>query len=1126
MHRLAVCFFLVIFFYSNGRSQFYETIVSKITDQSGNSPSATFSIAEDNTGFIWFGTVDGLYRYDGHNFHIFRNNPKDSMSLSNNTIRDIMFDSRGYLWIATQGGGINKFDPQTERFERYLSTSFDTGKRIRGNSVWSLYIDKQDNIYAGITGFGIDKIENLTGEIINYNIDSQEHPIGPQDGIRATYIDGNNNIWSNYGDKGVTRLNTKTLEIDHFMEGSPLSNQFSGNLVFNIHEDMQGNIWVASYGGGLNKINPRTLEIKNYRHSPSDQNSIVSDLVYHISQSKLGELWIATENGISHLNTENEIFDNYINDLCDLNSLRDNRARCIFIDSNDIIWIGNESGVDKLLNLNRFKVYKNIPGNKNSLSEGIVRGILKDQDDNIWIGLIQNGLYKYNPFTNKYTAYYSDKSNKNGLTGNQINLIFQDSGKTKWVGEWDNGIFRYDNKADHFTHFASTTHQKLKLSDNRIQVLIEEPHGILWVGTENGINRIDVAKSEIHYYFQNPENTNSLSGNSIQSNAFKFDDEGNLWVGTWENGLNKIEFINEDYKKPKFTHWRNDPDKKNTLNNNNVIALHIDHFNNIWIGTFGGGLNKYNANKNEFTHYTTEDGLPNNIIFSILEDQRGYLWMSTDNGISCFDPTSESFVNYDKSDGLQGNHFFWGASHKSFDNEFFFGGINGLNSFYPEKIKTDSIFPPGVLVNLLINNIPLKTEKSLTELKEIELKHDQNFLTFEIAALNYKNPIENLYRCQLEGLEKNWNDKGNARIANYTDLKPGTYTFKYKVSNSDGFYNTAFNSLKIIIKPPWYGSWIAKIGFALVLLSSLFAFYRIRIGMLQKQKKRLEEQVENRTVEIASQNIKLEAQKEELSRRNDELNATFQELAKTQKALIDSEKIASLGILTAGVAHEINNPLNFISVSIENIKYELTELFNLDSGVKPEKINELHTLIEHSETGIERISSIIGSLQALIKHNKEPLETCSPSELINSSVLMLESKIPDFINISYDLQETAEIKCKRHQISQVLINIIQNGVDAILEKNKKVKEEINISLKPFRKDGVNGVIFSISNTGPKIPDDVIKNLFDPFFTTKAPNKGTGLGLYITYNIINDHSGTINVKNENNKVVFDIFVPSN
>lgn len=1107
-----------------GIAQIYETSITKVTNQEGKSPSATFAISEDKNGFIWFGTVDGLYRYDGHNFKIFRNEPGNINSLSNNTIRDIVFDSEGNLWIATQGGGLNKFYPETKHFERFQFTGTKKNE-IRGNSIWSVFIDKEDNVYLGITGKGVDKILKSSGEIESYNIAAEGFPIGPQDGIRALYVDSNNYIWANYGDKGITRLNPTTKEVKHFLQGKQSNNEISGNLVFDINGDRNQNIWVASYGGGLSKINQKSGIITQYSSSGINKNTVVSDLIYNIVENTNGDLWIATENGVSQFNPQLNVFKNFKSDVCDNNSISDNRVRCIYIDKNDIIWLGTESGVDRLISLRKFKLYKNIAGNVNSLSEGIVRGIYKDKDFNIWIGLIQNGLYKYNSKTKEYTSYYSDESNPNGLIGNHINLIFEDSQGTMWIGEWDHGLFRYNKKTERFENFASINHDKLKLSDNRIQSLIEGEPGILWIGTENGINRIDVEKKEIFYYFNETDNPNSLSGNSIQSNAFKFDSNGNLWVGTWENGLNKIEFQNGDYRFPKVTRWKNEPNKKNTLNNNNVISLHIDNSGIIWIGTFGGGLNKFNPSTNTFKYFTTEDGLPNNIIFSILEDHLGYLWMSTDNGLSNFDPTLETFINYDESDGLQSNHFFWGSSHKSFDGELFFGGINGLNSFYPEDITTDKNYPKGVLVNLLINNEPVNLDYSLTEISEIKLEHYENFITFEFTALDYTEPHKNLYKYKLEGVDNKWNEKGNSRIANYTSLKPGKYTFKYKVSNSDGKFNLDENSVKVTIRPPWYGSWVARIGFTLFFIGSLIAFYIVRVGVLQSQKKKLEILVQNRTKEIAAQNLTLENQKEQLSNRNHELNTTLEELSNTQKALIESEKMASLGILTAGVAHEINNPLNFISVSIDNIKAEIEEIQKMECQIGSQRITDLNELISHSETGIHRISSIIGSLQAFIRNNNEPLEETSPKELVESAVKMLKSKITDNIKVNFDFHSTPDIKCKKHQLAQVMINIIDNAIYAISEKKIQLREEeISISVRPFSLYGDKGVMFSISNTGPQIPNEVLKNLFDPFFTTKGPNKGTGLGLYLTYNIVNEHNGSLDVKNIDNKVVFDIFIP--
>lgn len=1120
-----VCVLLIgLILCQSNQAQYFEPRFVKITDKGGNTPSATFAIAEDINGFIWFGTIDGLYRFDGYNFKIFRNNPDNPKSLSNNTIRAMDFDSKGMLWIGTQGGGLNKFNPYTEEFEHFLHTGSQENE-IRGNSIWSVLVDDDDNVYIGVTGKGVDKIiPSMGGKVIHINIDAKTHPISPEDGVRALYIDDEKMLWASYGTQGVTKTSPTKQVLEHYIHAGQNPNEIGGNLIFDISGDNEGNIWMASYGGGLNKLEAKSKKITRFSSNVVDESKLISDLVYGILISEDDEIWIITEMGISKYTPSLNSFSNFSNNACKQNSLSDNRIRSIYIDKKGIIWLGTESGVDKLINHEEFKTYTNISGDNKSIAESIIRGICKDKEGNIWMGLIQNGLYKYNPLKNKFTSYFVDNQNQNGLKGNHISSIFQDSKGTLWISEWDHGLFRYNDATDNFTHIAANYHPKIQLTDNRVQSIIEHPEGVFWVATENGLNRIDLSDHKISYYQHEPGNPNSIGGNSIQSNALVFDSDENLWIGSWEGGLSKIQFFDDKHEEYKVTRWKNLPDSSNVLNNNNVISLNISNSGIIWIGTFGGGLNRFDTKNNTFHSFTVDDGLPNNIIYAILDDQFGNLWLSTDNGLSMFNPSTEEFLNFDESDGLVSNQFFWGSSHKSFDNELFFGGINGLNSFFPENISIDTSNAIGVLVDLHINNAPIESDSSLSVLSALELKHDQNFLSFEFASLDFNDPGKNQYKYMLEGLEKDWVEIGNNRVANYTNLVPGNYTFKYIVSNSDGIWSEQENSFSFHIKPPWYKTIFARIIFVLLFIGALYSYFQIRVQILTRQKRRLESEVKLRTQEIAHKNVTLEDQKSKLSERNQELQTTLEELSKTQKALVESEKMASLGILTAGVAHEINNPLNFIAVSIEHLKAEVIEIIKLECLINPVKVDELDELISHAESGVARISNIIGSLQAFMQSNKVPFETTSVNDLITAVIIMLKSKTPDYISIKNDIDVSLELKCKKHQLSQVFSNIIHNAIDAIKEKKVHDNEQIIIIAAESKLEDKKGIMFTISNSGPQISDDIINKLFDPFFTTKDPNKGTGLGLYITYNIVSEHNGTIYVKNNENMVDFNIFIP--
>jgi signal transduction histidine kinase/ligand-binding sensor domain-containing protein len=1118
--------------------QFYEARIAKVIDETGSAPSATFAIVEDDRGFIWFGTIDGLYRYDGYNFKIFRYRKNDPASLSSNTIRALAIDNSQHIWIGTQGGGLSCFDQNTELFTNYIHTGKRPGE-ISGNDVWAISIDREENIWVGVSGRGIDKLNRSTGSFIHFDlitgfIQSQNELV-----IRSLYADEEGVIWIGTAGSGLLKLDSETGKVTSFTHSSENPSSLGGNLVFDLIRDRNKRLWVCSYGGGLNLLNDSKGTFKRYNHDENNVHSLVSDLTYGIYEKDTGEFWIATEYGLSVMDASTGDFTHYVHNEANRNSISENRLRTVFIDRNNIVWLGSESGVDKIVYQEKFLLYKNIPGNSNSLPKGIVRAILDDNEGNLYIGLIDNGMVKYNFLSGTYTCYRHDPSNPYSLRSNHVNAIFRDSRGILWVGEWDTGLHQFDPVSERFIPVISSSSKgEHRLRDNRIQVIREAAPGILWLGTENGITRFNSVTRECFHYAHNPGDSNSLSGNSIQSNAFIIEPTGNLWVGTWADGLNHIVFNDSRQQHADFKIWKNIPGNFNSLNNNNVIALHFDTRGILWIGTFGGGLNRFDPRTETFKNYTTENGLPNNVIFSILEDEENNLWLSTDNGLSRFNVAQETFENFYETDGLQSNHFFWGSSYNSSNGKLYFGGINGLNSFLPSDNKTIKRRLSPVLVNLKKFNDPVILKQAHHNLTSIILPYHENFLTFEFTALDFIDPNRNQYKYYLEGFDKNWHVSGNRRFATYTNLSPGKYVFRLKASGSGNLWSPDELEIKVRIRPPWWRTWWAQTIFILLLLGSVLAFYFIRIGLLQKQKKKLTEQVKIRTAEIehknvqlekqqqeiTSQNLRLNKQKDELFEKNKQLQKTLSELEIAQKALIESEKMASLGILSAGVAHEINNPLNFIALSIENIKHRLSELNTVSDCINEDELNKLKELLAYSESGVERISTIVSSLRSYVYSGDQQFQPADIKDIINAAITIIHSKIPSHIIMEYSPLDLPEVNCRPNQLTQVIINIIDNAIDSINEKTERARDKIAISTYSQTSGGIDYVVIEIANTGPPIPEKVMKHLFDPFFTTKSPNKGTGLGLYISYNIVKDHQGRLEAVNQADQVVFSIFVP--
>lgn len=1104
LYRVTLLIFLFVFVCEESHADGINSArITRISDDRGVTPSATFSIVKDSMGFMWFGTIDGLYRYDGHAYKIFRNQKDNKNSLSNNNIRSLCLAKSGLLWVGMQGGGVDCFDPRKETF-----TNFSTiGDVLKGNSVWKVFEDKRGNIWMGITGIGAQCLNPTTLEVKSYIISSDEASTLFE--IRAIEEDLAGNIWVGTGGQGIYIINPETGVMDRIIHTPQNTKGLSDNGIFDIYQDSKGKIWISTFGSGVDCYDVAKKSFTHITHNPDDLNSLTSNLSYRITEASQGGIWIATENGLSHLNTDNGQFTGFKKDYCNPNSLSDNRIRDTYLDNLNTLWIGSETGVDKLIVQDRFELFQNSPSNKNSLKAGIVRSVLEDHEGNIWIGLIDKGLAVLNRKTGKYRFYEGNLNQKGALTGNHITALFQDSQHTIWLGEWDTGLLRYHPDNDTFERVLSWGSKRNSLLDNRIQLIRESKPGVLWIGTEGGLNRYDIKNKVLTAFFHQQNNKNSLNATGIQSNAFVQDSVGNLWVGMWSGGFNKIEFTDSTQTIANFKGWKNSIENKDALSSDNVISLHLSK-NTLWIGTFGGGLMKFDILSEKFTHFTTDHGLPNNVIYSIMEDKQGNLWMSTDKGISSFDPHTESFVNFDRMDGLQDDHFFWGSSYQSPSGEMFMGGINGLNGFVPEEVTSFQVKVNPIITSLKASDRIVGVNFSNAVHDTIYLSYIDNFLTFEFASLNYIQPQKDFVRYKMEGVDGDWNYLENRKYTTYTDLAPREYTFRVNVSANLNRWDSKDLVLTLFIIPPWYKTiWALSLFFVLGVIV-VWLLYHIRVQMYNSQQKRLEEQVILRTNEITQKNSQLES--------------ALTELEQTQKALVESEKMASLGILSAGMAHEINNPLNFINLSVESLKSELDEAVSVCESFDKERFHLMNDLLGHATTGVDRISAIVTSLKQYSRKGGLETTLVDIATIIHSSITIIHSKIPSFVSFNENLKAVPLIRCKPEQIGQVIINIIDNAIDAIVDKPSYNQEFINIATEVVSQNEKEFVAIRITNSGPPLSQELLDHLYDPFYTTKAPNKGTGLGMSISYTIIKDHDGIIMAENLDQSVQFSILIP--
>ncbi len=813
-----------------------------LTLDHGLSQTTVVDIVQDSMGYMWFGTIDGLNQFDGNTFTVYRNNKADPRSISDDWLTSLLVDSQGRLWIGTLSGGLNQFIKSEETFIHYALGS--------DSSISDIHIDRLGLPFS--------------------------HAFFNQNSITSLCEDTETGqIWVGTFGNGLYRFDPGVEEFTRFSYPSPRRNE----LVYCIMSlcSMNGSLWIGTFGGGLIRYTPDT-GFTFYHHDPKNRDSLGSDFITCVQVSNTcpdHRLWIGTlGGGLDEFHTEDHHFSHHRHDPGNPNSLNDDHVLSVLIDCCQILWIGTVRG-----GLNRYDMksgafshYEHDPKKPDGLSSNQVISLFEDESGIIWVGTVLGyGIHKFNKGMRKFEHYYQDPSNPNSLSENMIFSIYEDPSGMLWIGTHKEGLDQFDRKAKKVTNYRHDPKNPYSLSDNHVRAIYEDRFGTLWIGTfSGGLNRFDKVTKKIRRYLCDPSDSASISANQIRS--ITEDPNGTLWIGTFGGGLEKFNrkterfehFRNDpsdphslsddriysicqdgngamwiatfegginrfDLETESFTRFQNDPFNPNSLTDNRIYTVYCDKFHRgiVWIGTSGGGLDRYDCQTHTFKHYTREDGLPNNVIYGIVSDDDGNLWLSTNKGISKFRADTQTFSNYDASDGLQSNEFNAGSYYKSRDGEIFFGGIHGFNGFNPERVQNNPFIPPIVITSFKIFDRDMPG--AMTEDRKIRLSYTDNYISFEFSALDYTNMKKNQYAYKLIGLNDDWIKCGTRRYVNYTNLDPGNYTFCVKGTNSDGIWNERGTFVSLVIHPPfWRQGWFYFSSIFCIAMAALF-FHRHRL---------------------------------------------------------------------------------------------------------------------------------------------------------------------------------------------------------------------------------------------------------------------------------------------------------
>lgn len=827
--------------------------------EDGLSQTTVSTILQDRYGFMWFGTQDGLNRYDGYNFVVYRNDPYDTTSLSGNQIKTMLEDSFGFIWVGTAGGGLNKYDPRTDTFVRYMHDP-ENPNSLKNDIVWSIWQDQTGMLWLYTDDGWLTKFDPHTETFTHFKAPFSNADVAYYE-IKSIYQDKTGIFWLNNHKGGLASFNQDTGQFAYFLHDPNDISTISAGGVTNIYEDKAGNLWVSTTDGGLNLLDRKNGSFKHFQHDPNNPFSISDNNCHQIFQDHTGAYWVATGRGLNLFDPVTRKFSHYFKDPGNPYALSDDNINVIFEDRGGVLWFGTNGGINKLdRNAVQFVQYGNLPENPNSLSTSYIYSIYEDKEGILWVGGDDGVLNRFDRETNQVIRYEPNANDPNALNESwSISVIYEDRRGVFWVGTFGGGLHTFDRKTGQFHRYLHDSDEPNSITSDIILAIYEDSTGTLWVGTDGGgLNQFNRQTNTFHNYLPDPNDLHDQMPSNIR--GIYEDQMGFLWLTSWYEGVTRF-----DPRTKQFLSYRHDSRNTQSLSNDLTYVVHADQEGTLWVGT-DSGLDKFDRETEVFYHYTEKDGLPNNVIYAIMEDVSGNLWVSTNKGVSKFDPRAEKFQNYNVYDGLQSDEFNQNAFFQSNSGEMFFGGINGLNAFYPEQILENTYRPPTVLTDLQLFNQSVAIgeghilKQSIWNTEQITLNYDQDVFSFTFAALSYVAPEANRYRYKLEGFDNNWNEvDAKRRFATYTNIPPGEYIFRVQGSNEDGVWNENGTSLSIIISPPWWGTWWFRVLVLLAVTALFLSGYRLRLKSIMMYNQELKRQVEERTTQLATVNKELEA---------------------------------------------------------------------------------------------------------------------------------------------------------------------------------------------------------------------------------------------------------------------------
>ena len=827
----------------------------RVTVEDGLSQSSVMAIAQDRAGFMWFATESGLDRYDGYSFKHYRHERGNSGTPGSDFVRDLVLADDGSLWIATDGGGIAQWLPESDSFVTYRHDPADPNS-LATDRIRTLLADRDGNIWVGTRGAGLD------------------------------------------------RLDAKTGRVTHYAHAADDANSLSDNDVYALAVERSGAVWIGTRNG-LNRLDPVSGTITRFTEDLGNQGSIGDNQVRSLLIDRNGTLWVGTNShGLCKFNAVSQTFTHHMHDETDPSTISSNRVDAIFQDDRNRIWVGTDKGLNLLdVDSGSFTRYRNDPTDAASLSGDSIFSIYQDRTGLLWIGTRTSGLSKWNPRSWTFGHYKPSLSGDNSFSNPNITSFTEDADGNAWVGTFGGGINIIDRDSGSVTHLRHDPDNPASLGGDRVMALLTDRRGHIWAGTMTaGLNEIDPNSGRVRNFQNDPAKPDSIAANGVMS--LMQDSESRVWVGTFGGGVSRL-----DRRTGRFTNFGHDPEDPTTLSSSRATAIAQDHAGIVWVGTDGGGLNYYDAKADEWRHVRHDVDNPKSLsadtvyslhvdargrlwagtrngldrisgwplgaegarvvnvapvesaaglaVFGIQSDYTGKLWLSTGQGLVSYNPDSGESTTYHASQGLQGEEFNFGASYASPDGKMYFGGANGFNAFRPAELELNKIPPTVVLTSLSVINEPIATSTPFELIDNISLDYSDYVVTFEMSALDFTAPESNRYAYRLEGFDETWVEAGDERRITYTNLDGGDYVLQVIAANSDGTWNEAGIEIPLAVAYPPWKTWWAYLLYTCVAMLMILGFLRHHEQKLARESeysRRLEKEVHERTKQLNSRN--------------------------------------------------------------------------------------------------------------------------------------------------------------------------------------------------------------------------------------------------------------------------------